>query len=277
MLEYMLCRPQDAVFFGPALRTFVLDESHIYAGTLAAELTLLMRRILIRSDRTPEQVLHITTSATLGGDVQNFAATLFSKAPELIQVIEGEVERAVLPEADPPERPCCPEHVDISRLDGSVLLTGGEFLEDKDACDEVRQIGSILVGRNAIDSIGSERTPARALAGIVRRAPVFHRIEAELWAARQYGIVSLAELSAGVWGQKDGAATAATVALLRLGSRARHNPDEFPIIPHKLHLMARAPSTISACVDSSCACATDMRPPKGGRIIADVREFCPDC
>ena len=26
MLEYMLCRPQDAVFFGPALRTVVLDE-----------------------------------------------------------------------------------------------------------------------------------------------------------------------------------------------------------------------------------------------------------
>ena len=101
MLEYMLCRPQDAVFFGPALRTFVLDESHLYAGTLAAELTLLMRRILIRCSRKPEETLHITTSATLGGDVRSFCSTLFSKPPELVQVIEGEVERSKLPEPVP--------------------------------------------------------------------------------------------------------------------------------------------------------------------------------
>ena len=40
MLEYMLCRPQDSVFFGPALRAVVLDEAHLYTGTLAAEITL---------------------------------------------------------------------------------------------------------------------------------------------------------------------------------------------------------------------------------------------
>jgi ATP-dependent helicase YprA (DUF1998 family) len=48
MLEYMLCRPQDAVFFGDALGTLVVDEAHIYNGTLAAEIALLMRRILLR-------------------------------------------------------------------------------------------------------------------------------------------------------------------------------------------------------------------------------------
>ncbi len=65
MLEYMLCRPQDAVFFGPALRTIILDEAHLYAGTLAAEVTLLFRRLLDRCGRRPEQILHIATSATL--------------------------------------------------------------------------------------------------------------------------------------------------------------------------------------------------------------------
>jgi DEAD/DEAH box helicase domain-containing protein len=30
MLEYMLCRPQDAVFFGKSLRAIVLDEAHLY-------------------------------------------------------------------------------------------------------------------------------------------------------------------------------------------------------------------------------------------------------
>ena len=47
MLEYMLCRPQDSVFFGPELRAVVLDEAHLYTGTLAAEITLLLRRLLL--------------------------------------------------------------------------------------------------------------------------------------------------------------------------------------------------------------------------------------
>ena len=45
MLEYMLCRPQDQDFFGPALRYVVLDEAHLYTGTLATEITLLLRRV----------------------------------------------------------------------------------------------------------------------------------------------------------------------------------------------------------------------------------------
>jgi DEAD/DEAH box helicase domain-containing protein len=48
MLEYMLCRPQDAVFFGRNLRTLIVDEAHLYTGTLAAEMTLLQRRDAVR-------------------------------------------------------------------------------------------------------------------------------------------------------------------------------------------------------------------------------------
>ena len=39
MLEYMLCRPQDRSFFGDALECIVLDEAHLYTGTLAAEMS----------------------------------------------------------------------------------------------------------------------------------------------------------------------------------------------------------------------------------------------
>lgn len=48
MLEYMLMRPQDTPFFGPNLSVFVLDEMHLYSGTLAAEIALLLRRVIIR-------------------------------------------------------------------------------------------------------------------------------------------------------------------------------------------------------------------------------------
>ena len=79
MLEYMLCRPQDAVFFGPALRTIVLDEAHLYTGTLAAEITLLIRRLLLRCEVDPRNVLQMATSATLGtGDEERLRDFVFS-------------------------------------------------------------------------------------------------------------------------------------------------------------------------------------------------------
>jgi ATP-dependent helicase YprA (DUF1998 family) len=99
MLEYMLCRPQDAVFFGQNLRVVVLDEAHIYSGNLAAEITFLLRRVLMRCGRKPEDVLCIATSATIGGGVDElrpFAARVFSKPENLVKVIAGKPQRPEL-------------------------------------------------------------------------------------------------------------------------------------------------------------------------------------
>ena len=67
-ISYTLCRPQDRDFFGPALRYIILDEAHLYTGALAAEITLLLRRVKDRCGRDSGAVTHIATSATLGGD-----------------------------------------------------------------------------------------------------------------------------------------------------------------------------------------------------------------
>lgn len=96
MLEYMLCRPQDGVFFGQNLRVVVLDEAHIYSGNLAAEITLLLRRVLMRCGRRSEEVLFIATSATIGGGIDElkpFAAKLFSKPEALVTVVAGNPAR----------------------------------------------------------------------------------------------------------------------------------------------------------------------------------------
>jgi ATP-dependent helicase YprA (DUF1998 family) len=106
MLEYMLCRPQDGVFFGPGLRTVVLDEAHLYAGALAAEITLLLRRLLQRCGRTPDEVLFLATSATIGtgdkAELQRFAASIFSKDVSRVRVVQGQTADSVLPPVDPP-------------------------------------------------------------------------------------------------------------------------------------------------------------------------------
>jgi ATP-dependent helicase YprA (DUF1998 family) len=103
MLEYMLCRPQDAPFFGSALRSIVLDEAHLYSGTLAADICMLLRRVLLRCGVHADNVLQIATSATLGGtrdQLENFIAELFSKNKNLVCTKAGEAHRRDLPPAD---------------------------------------------------------------------------------------------------------------------------------------------------------------------------------
>ena len=107
MLEYMLCRPQDSVFFGPGLRAVVLDEAHLYTGTLAAEITLLLRRLLLRCGLRSEDVLQVATSATLGtGDneeLRRFASTVFSKPAGMVHVITGEAAKGPMSDPSHPE------------------------------------------------------------------------------------------------------------------------------------------------------------------------------
>ena len=81
MLEYMMLRPKDDLVFSRAkLRFLVLDEAHIYRGATGMETSLLLKRLKARISN-PANVLHILTSATLGGkeaddDIVKFAETL---------------------------------------------------------------------------------------------------------------------------------------------------------------------------------------------------------
>ena len=58
--------PTGCPFFSPSLRTIVLDEAHLYTGTLAAEITLLLRRLTLRCRVESKDLLQFATSATLG-------------------------------------------------------------------------------------------------------------------------------------------------------------------------------------------------------------------
>ncbi len=69
MLEYMLVRTQDANILQASqgkLEWIVLDEAHTYVGSQAAELALLIRRVIHAFGVHPENVRFIATSATIG-------------------------------------------------------------------------------------------------------------------------------------------------------------------------------------------------------------------
>ncbi|WP_197034555.1 DEAD/DEAH box helicase [Glycomyces sp. NRRL B-16210] len=81
MLEYLLLRPGDVPLFDSGTwKYLVVDEAHVYNGTQAAELSMLLRRLKVRT--TPDSPLQcIATSATVGDDeaaVCRFAADLFT-------------------------------------------------------------------------------------------------------------------------------------------------------------------------------------------------------
>ena len=98
MLEYMLVRTEDRAILERShgkLRWIVLDEAHTYIGSQAAEMALLLRRVLHRFDVAPAEVRFIATSATIGGEdaaesLRRFLADI-SGAPEgRVHVVTGQ-------------------------------------------------------------------------------------------------------------------------------------------------------------------------------------------
>ena len=100
MLEYMLVRAQDAPIMDKSqgkLEWIVLDEAHNYVGSQAAELALLLRRVLHAFGTDADKVHFIATSATIGsGDdstqlqLQDFLARLAGVSSDRVTVVQGE-------------------------------------------------------------------------------------------------------------------------------------------------------------------------------------------
>ena len=78
-------------------RWIVLDEAHTYVGSQAAELALLLRRVMQSFDVDPVDIRFVATSATIsseGGDstagqLQTFLADVAGIQPDRVHVIEG--------------------------------------------------------------------------------------------------------------------------------------------------------------------------------------------
>ena len=97
MLEYMLVRDADAPIVARSqgtLRWIVLDEAHTYIGSRAAEMALLIRRVLHRFGVDPSDVRFVVTSATLGGGdereaLHRFLCDVSGAPPPRVHVIAG--------------------------------------------------------------------------------------------------------------------------------------------------------------------------------------------
>jgi len=99
MLEYMLVRQVDAPILEKSqgsLRWIILDEAHTYIGSQAAELSLLLRRVLHGFGVSAENIRFIATSATIGDkdnkSLQRYLADLAGISEDRVTVIGGKRE-----------------------------------------------------------------------------------------------------------------------------------------------------------------------------------------
>jgi DEAD/DEAH box helicase domain-containing protein len=104
MLDYLLIRPKDQQLWREnqpqTLRYIVVDELHTFDGAQGTDLAMLLRRLRARLKTTPEQMIHVGTSATLGdasatAPLREYAEQVFGGAfPEECVITEKRLSMA---------------------------------------------------------------------------------------------------------------------------------------------------------------------------------------
>ncbi|MDD1793149.1 DEAD/DEAH box helicase [Enterovibrio sp. ZSDZ42] len=122
MLEYMLVRKEDEPLIEQSkgmLKYIVLDEAHTYVGSQAAELALLLRRVMQAygvGPGTDFPVQLIATSATIGEDTPEGNKTLAKYLAALAGVEEAEIDNKVKIVRGYRDIPKLPS-IDVAKLD----------------------------------------------------------------------------------------------------------------------------------------------------------------
>lgn len=99
MLEYMLLRDKDRnLFVENSLKWIVIDETHTYTGSAAAELAMLMRRVMLAFKVNSDNVRFATSSATIGNGedaneadrkLKKFICGISGQSDNQVDIIKG--------------------------------------------------------------------------------------------------------------------------------------------------------------------------------------------
>lgn len=244
MLEYMLVRNEDRPILDQSqgrLRWIVIDEAHSYAGSQAAELTLLLRRVLHAFGCRPDEVRFIATSATLGdasdaskARLAEFLADVAGVGLDRVRVIQGEREVPVLPAALRGVDHPCAKIAGLRQMDAPALFAA--LAGDR----RLRALRERLVER-----------PTR-----------------------------LSVLATDLLGRDDPEARAETLGWLDLCTMAFDDKDR-PFLPLRGHLFQRTLTGLWACANGGCPgrVGTRLDDPAWpfGALFLERRRNCPHC
>ena len=196
MLEYMLIRTEDRPILEQSrgrLRWIVLDEAHTYIGSQAAEMALLLRRVLHRFDVDPSDVRFVATSATIGGtdaadDLQRFLADASGAPLNRVHVVTGERFVPPLPPLDPTRPPKNLEGLQAEQLYGALChhpiarSIRARLAQEPTTLKALRQMSGLDVEKMTalLETASTARCNDEVFLPL--RVHLFHRAQCGLWA-----------------------------------------------------------------------------------------------
>ncbi|OPX93178.1 MAG: putative ATP-dependent helicase Lhr [Pelotomaculum sp. PtaB.Bin104] len=259
MLEYLLLRPKDCVFFDvdadKTWKFIILDEAHTYKGAKGIELAMLLRRLKDRVVRGRRGMLRcVATSATLGGGqrdypaVAGFARNLFDEEFEWVEdqpdrqdVVEA--TRYSLEEYDRvwgrPEPGIYRELMRAVANKGlqpeKIRQLAGRWALPKDVVEEALRVYNAADDGEALN---------RFLYCFLSGDGNLNAVRKALWSSRSLTDVAMEVFNSGC-GDKDfvlhpAEARESLIALVDMAVRARPGATDLPLLPARYHLFARA-------------------------------------
>ncbi len=245
----------------------------------------MLRRLLDRCERTPEQVLQIATSATIGrdipGELEAFAAQLFTKDRSLVEVIRGQATRIpLLTEAPPQTVPSVSAIIEYDWLGGPTIeldvQSDATLIVNADMCRTLSESLSLLVDETKVKEAyrSCDSIPAVLLHDALGCSPLLHKIESILWERKR---LSLSDLTLQVWGTTYEDAARATALLLQMGAAARKKVSDYPLLPNRIHMLARPTDGLVVCLNSACSGPDYLKLDGFGCIAEGLRDRCIYC
>lgn len=249
MLEYMLVRKDDAPILKQSegqLKWIVLDEAHTYIGSQAAEMALLLRRVMHAFKVEPKDVRFIATSATFGNDdatvksLTKFLADMAGIDETQVEVVQG--QRQV---------PCLPSFAETSSSSTLNELAAIDPAMEASASRYLALSGHPLARNIRQAFITQDGTRVNTLSAL-----------AQQFASTISSQDLLAWLS------------------LMSGTQLPDGEDDPFFLPVRLHLFHNVLQGLLVCVDPKCPCnqGTPLSSPDWpyGRVYTDDRMNC-DC
>jgi len=303
MLEHMLIRPLErSRIFEASSQSFkwlVVDEAHTYNGSTGTEVSMLLKRLKTAVGKENEgEVRCIATSASLGdasvdNTVLQFAQDLFGE--KFNEVIRGDRVSAK-------ERLGEPYSFDHKLSDQPLWdYLQGLTLPSLNAPIEEwsRQLKAFVpaeklqAAQKQVSDIQPQSDKVhKFLWFALKQHPLIHRLinilsqnpapwydiasSEELWGCQ---ILKTPEAKTESLGYK---LEKALAYLVQLGTLARENSADLPLLPVRLHLLFRSLEGVYACINPACTGAT-LNPeypdlsPQYGRLYLNEKNTCESC
>jgi ATP-dependent helicase YprA (DUF1998 family) len=267
MLEHMLIRPIERTqIFKASTNTFnmlIVDEAHTYDGATGTEVSMLLKRFKVALGQEKGHIRGIATSASLGdrtkdSEVLEFAEALFDE--KFAQVIRGNRQEATFRLGQPYALPSDWQDQDI--LETLSIL---QIPEPNAPLQNWKSELSYWVPPEHLENaeLQANEDFHRFLWFSLKQHPLMHRLinilsqEPQRWNdVVQSSELWQVELPRSLDDTLDPKAVKmaeeALARLLQLGTLARENPDDLPLLPVRLHLLFRSLEGVYGCINPDC-------------------------